>query len=89
MRSAATKAYSGFPSAQLETYYHRIHLKMVEFLADFVIQCLNKDLCGCVKAVSDLAAEISQMPTGIHPGAENTVDAVSAEEAPIKADNSN
>ena len=27
----------------METYYNRIHLKMVELLAEFVVQCLSKD----------------------------------------------
>ena len=47
--------YSGFSSAQLESYYNRIHLKMIEFLSDFVIQCLSKDLC-------DVLGEASSAP---------------------------
>ena len=86
-RPAAIKAFSGFPSAQLETYYHRIHLKMVEFLADFVMQCLSKDLCGCAKTMGGLVAEISRIPAGIHPEGESLAGVAPTEAAPLKAAN--
>ena len=35
------KNYSGFPSAQLESYYNRIQLKMIEFLSDLIISILK------------------------------------------------
>ena len=36
--------YSGFPSIQLESYYDRIQMKVMEFLCGFIVQCLTKEI---------------------------------------------
>ena len=38
------QSYSGFPSIQLESYYDRIQMKVMEFLCTFIVQCLAKDV---------------------------------------------
>lgn len=48
------KTYSGFPSEQLEQYYSRIHLKMVEVLTDFIVQCLSKDLSNIQSFIENI-----------------------------------
>ena len=37
-------ANSGFPSAQMEAYYNRLIIKMYEFLSEFAIYSLTKEI---------------------------------------------
>ena len=41
-----TQLYSGFPSVQLESYYDRIQMKVMEFLCGFIVQCLANRLAN-------------------------------------------